>query len=104
MSSGFSQIPLAEESRNLFTVILPLGKYRYKVLPQGLNISPEVLDIHTAQKIRNRENTWKNADDILGGGGRLDELDIVMRSVFDVCQRRGIKLSPSKLQKKTAMF
>ena len=85
MSSGFSQIPLAEESRNLFTVILPWGKYRYKVLPQGLNVSPELFDIHTAEEIRNSDNTWKNADDILGGGGRLKELDKVMRSVFDVC-------------------
>ena len=48
MSSGFSQIPLAEESRSLFIVMLPWGKYRYKVLPQGLNVSPELFDIHTA--------------------------------------------------------
>ena len=56
-SSGFSQIPLAEESRNLFTIILPWGKYRYKVLPQGLNASPELFDIHTAEEIRNTEGT-----------------------------------------------
>ena len=79
-------------------MILPWGKYRYKVLPQGLNVSPELFDIHTAEEIRNSDGTWKNADDILGGGERLEELDKRMRSVFDVCRRRGIKLSPSKLQ------
>ena len=49
-SSGFSQLPLAEESRHLFNIILPWGKYRYCVLPQGLNVSPELFDIHTADE------------------------------------------------------
>merc|ERR1712055_825910 len=40
MSSGFSQIALDEDSRDLFTIILPQGKYRFCVLPQGLSISP----------------------------------------------------------------
>ena len=97
-SSGYSQIPLAEESRDLFTIILPYGKYRYTVLPQGLSVSPEIFDISTAEEIRNTDNCWKNADDVLGGGGTLEELDVVMRRVFSVCSRRGIKLSPSKLQ------
>ena len=57
-SSGFSQIPLAEESRNLFTVILPWRKYHYKVLPQGLNVSPELFDIDSAEEIRNSDRTW----------------------------------------------
>ena len=35
-SSGYSQIPLAEESRELFTILFPYGKFRYTVLPQGL--------------------------------------------------------------------
>ena len=97
-SSGFSQLPLAEESRHLFNIILPWGKYRYCVLPQGLNVSPELFDINTADEIRNTEGIWKNADDVLGGGSRLEELDQRMRRVFTVCKRRGIKLSPSKLQ------
>ena len=52
----------------------------------------------TAEEIRNTENVWKNADDVLGGGSKLEELDSAMRRVFSVCSRRGIKLSPSKLQ------
>ena len=97
-SSGFSQLPLAEESRHLFNIILPWGKYRYCVLPQGLNVSPELFDINTADEIRNTEGIWKNADDVLGGGSRLEQLDERMRRVFSVCRKRGIKLSPSKLQ------
>ena len=97
-SSGFSQLPLAEESRHLFNILLPWGKYRYCVLPQGLSVSPELFDIHTAEEIRNTEGIWKNAEDVLGVESRLEELDQRMRRVFTVCRRRGIKLSPSKLQ------
>merc|ERR1712030_225078 len=97
-SSGFSQLHLAEESRHLFNIILPWGKYRYCVLPQGLNVSLELFDIYMAEEIRNTDGIWKNADDVLGGGRKLEQLDERMRCVFSVCRKRGIKLSPSKLQ------
>ena len=35
----------------------------------------ELFDIHTAEEIRNSDGTWKNSDDILGSGGRLEEHD-----------------------------
>ena len=97
-TSGYSQIPLAEESRDLFTIITPYGKFRPTVLPQGTSISPEIFDIGSSPEIRNTPNAWKNADDILGGGVEVEDLDTVMRRIFQVCRRRGIKLSPSKLQ------
>merc|ERR1712236_26806 len=98
MSSGYSQIPLAEEDRHWFTILLPQGKFRFCVLPQGLSISPELFDIHTAPSIRNTDNCYKNADDILAGGTTLEQLDDTMRRVLSVCRDRGIKLAPSKLQ------
>ena len=39
-SSGYSQIPLAEECRDMLTIFLPQGRFRYTVLPQGLSVSP----------------------------------------------------------------
>ena len=80
-SSGFSQLPLAEESCHLFNIILPWGKYRYCVLPQGLNVSPELFDINTADEIRNTEGIFKNADDVIGGGQRLKQLDESIHSM-----------------------
>ena len=71
MSSGYSQIALDEESRNMFTIILPQGKYRFCVLPQGLSISPEVFDLSTSPEIRNTSSCFKNADDVLGCGKSL---------------------------------
>ena len=96
-TSGYSQIPLAEESRDLFTIITPYGKFRPTVLPQGTSISPEIFDIGTAPEIRNTPDAWKNPDHILGRGIELEDLD-AMRRIFSVCRKRGIKLSPSKLQ------
>ena len=67
-TSGYSQIPLDEENRDLFTIIPPYGKFRPTVLPQGTSISLEIFDIGSSPEIRNTIDAWKNADDILGGG------------------------------------
>ena len=41
---------------------------------------------------------YKNADDVLGGGQKLEQLDGRMRKVFTVYRQRWIKLNPSKVQ------
>ena len=55
LSSGYHQIRLAEESRDLFTIILPMGKYRYIVLPQGTSSSCDISNIMTDGAIRGVE-------------------------------------------------
>ena len=97
-SSGFSQLTLDESSRDLFCIILLWGKFRYCVLPQGTSASPEIFDINTSPHIRNEEGIYKNADNVMGAGQKLEELDVRMRKVFQVCRERNIKLNPSKLQ------
>ena len=82
----------------MFNIILPWGKFRYCVLPQGTSASPEIFDINTSPHIRNEKGIYKNADDVLGAGQKLEELDVRMRKVFQVCRDRNIKLNPSKLQ------
>lgn len=42
LKDGFYQVPLDKDSRKLTTFITPFGKYCFKRLPFGLNISPEV--------------------------------------------------------------
>ena len=76
-----------------FNIILPWGKYRFCVLPQGTCVSPEIFDIKTSKNIRNETGVYKNADDVMGGGQKLEELDVRMRKVFQVCRERGIKLT-----------
>merc|ERR1712105_547766 len=77
MSSGYSQIPLSEECRDMFTILLPQGKFRFTVLPQGLSVSPELFDLSTAPEIRNTSDCCKNADDTLADGTSLRALQYV---------------------------
>ena len=103
MSSGFSQLPLADESKELFTIITPYGKFEYQVVPQGTAASPEYFEIHTSPKLKDIEDIYKNVDDIMGVGDSMEGLDEKMRRVFDVCKERNIKLNPSKLQVGTSI-
>ena len=41
MSSGYHHVNLHEESRDTFTIVLPAGKFRYCVLPQGASVSSD---------------------------------------------------------------
>ena len=91
---GFSQFTLDESSRDLFCIILPWGKFRYCVLPQGTSASPEIFDINTSPKIRNQEGVYKYADDVMGAAQNLQDLDTRMRKVFE----RNIKLTIRNLQ------
>jgi len=40
-NSGFWQIPLAKESRELTTFIMPFGRYCFNKLPFGISSAPE---------------------------------------------------------------
>jgi len=42
LSMGFYHIPLSPSAQQLCTTVLPWGKYRYKRMPMGLSISPDV--------------------------------------------------------------
>jgi hypothetical protein len=41
-ASGFFQIPLDESARDFTTFLTPFGRYRFKRLPMGVNIAPEI--------------------------------------------------------------
>ena len=52
LTSGFHQVHLPEEYRDLFSIVLQNGKFRYKVLPQGTNLSPDIFNIVTDGELR----------------------------------------------------
>ena len=41
-ASGFFQIPLAEHARNYTAFLTPFGRYRFKRLPMGVDVAPEI--------------------------------------------------------------
>ena len=38
LTQGYHQVGMAEESRDLLSIILPQGKFRFTCLAQGLNV------------------------------------------------------------------
>ena len=62
---GFHQVPVHEDSRDLLTIILPQGKYRFTFLPQGLVCSTDFFNLLTEPDKRNEDGFYKNVDDIL---------------------------------------
>ena len=39
---GYYYIRLSENASNLYTIIIPWGKYHYKRLPMGISNSPDI--------------------------------------------------------------
>ena len=53
MSSGYHQVTIDEDSCDIFTIILPAGKFRYCTLPKVASVSSDYLNICTDDEIRN---------------------------------------------------
>ena len=96
LSSGYHQIALAEESRDLFAIVLPQGKYRYTVLPQGAASSCDIFNLLTDSNIRNKVGYYKNIDDILTSAKDITQLEQRLRALLSTCREKNMKLNPSK--------
>ena len=95
-TSGYHQCTLHEDDRDFFAIILPQGKFRYKVHPQGASSSSDFFLILSDQGLRDRPWLLKNMDDILIGASTIDLLIKRVRYVLGVCRRNNAKLSPRK--------
>ena len=63
--SGYHQVTLSEEDRDLTTFITPWGMYRYTRLPMGLCPSGDIFNIKTQQMLKGVEGVHKSIDDLL---------------------------------------
>ena len=95
---GYFQIPLAEESRDLTTFIVPRGKFRYKVAPMGLNSSNDEFCARTDPAVAGYDWAVKIVDDILLQAPDLSTLLKRIRLVLDRCRELGITISLKKLE------
>ena len=98
LTSGFFQCALPEAYRDLFAFVLPMGKFRYKRLPQGTSVSPDIFNLLTDGELRGIPWILKNMDDLLITASNFQELTERRVYVLQVCQRKNIKLSPKKFQ------
>ena len=52
MSSGYHQVNIHKDSRDIFTIVLLAGKFRYCVLNQGASVLSDYFNICTDQDKR----------------------------------------------------
>ena len=94
LSSGYPQITLVKESRDCFAIILPQGKFRYTVLPQGASPLCDVFNILTDKSIQNKLGYLKNLDDILTLKNNIHTMEDRLRAILNLCRQKNIKLNP----------
>ena len=98
MTSGYHQIALDEESSKLLVITTPMGRFRYKVLAQGVCSSSDIFNFLTDGNIRhNSSGALKNMDDILLHGRTLEEVKAKLENFLGFCRDKNLKLKPSKL-------
>ena len=92
---GYHQLELHED---LFSIVLPQGKFRYGCMPQGAGPSSDLFNIHKDPQLRGTKGVYKNVDDILTAAPTQRQLEQKMDQVLKVCRKKNMKISPSKFQ------
>ena len=90
-SSGFFQIPLEESSRDLTTFITPFGRYRFKRLPMGVNIAPEIYQRKMNELLCGLTGVICYLDDVIVYGKTADEHDENLHRVLSKIKESGLK-------------
>lgn len=102
LASAFWQIKLDYESSILTTFQTPFGRYRWKRLPFGTNVSSEIFQrtIHTA--LEGLQGVACVADDLVVWGCGTDDKSALqnhddnLTELLERCTEKGIKLSQEK--------
>ena len=98
LSSGYHQVALDPASRDMFSIILPQGKYRYTVLPQGAASSCDIFNIITDQGIRNKRGYFKNVYDIMTAATNISQMRERLHALLLLCRDKNMKLNPDKFE------
>ena len=98
LTQGYHQVGVHQNSRDLLSIILPQGKFRYTCLAQGLNVSSDYSNLLTDPQIRNKPGYKKNVDNILAHANDIRQLESRMKKLLDICRDKNMKISPSKFQ------
>lgn len=95
---GFHQIPLIEESRDITSFSTADGSFRWKVLPFGLNVSPNSFSrmMNLAFAGASQVQFFLYMDDIIVIGNSVGHHLKNLEAVFEMCRKRNLKLNPHK--------
>jgi Reverse transcriptase (RNA-dependent DNA polymerase) len=94
---GYYYIELSPDSKHLYTIVLPWGKYEYQKLPMGLSNSPDIFQEMMLTLLGDFKFIRTYIDDLLittksNWQDHLDHLDIVFCRLKDA----GLKVNAKK--------
>lgn len=98
---GYWSITLDEESSKLTTFNSPAGRYRFKRLPFGLNISQDAFQQHMDRILNQCEGTIGITDDIIVHGKDEEEHDRNLHHIMHIAKKSGLVFNPIKCHIKT---
>ncbi|KAI5725500.1 hypothetical protein M8J77_016303 [Diaphorina citri] len=94
--SGFWQIKLSEDSKDLTTFITPFGRYRYCRLPFGIKSAPEFFQKKLSSILVGLRNVIVHMDDILVWGTNISDHNICLQQVMERLRQHGVTLNGEK--------
>lgn len=100
LHSGFHQVPLHSDSRDITSFSTEEGFFRWKVLPFGLNVSPNSFSRMMAIAFSGAPplTCFLYMDDIIVMGCSEMHHFKNLKEVFEICRRFNLKLNPEKCQ------
>ncbi|GFS95875.1 retrovirus-related Pol polyprotein from transposon 17.6 [Nephila pilipes] len=96
--NGFWQLPLDEESSYLTTFCTPWGRYRFLVLPFGLNSAPEEFQKAMDEIYEEDEDINPYFDDIALGSSTVEEHCRLLRRTLLKARKTNLNFNELKTQ------
>lgn len=98
--SGFHQIPLAKESREMTAFSTEKGAFQWKVLPFGLNVAPNSFSrmMQLAFSGLPPHAMFIYMDDIIVIGSSIKNHLENLKIVFNTCRKCNLKINPEKCE------
>ena len=96
LREGYFHCELDENSSYLTTFATSFGRYRYKRLPYGINVSSDIFQRKLHQALEGLDGVNCIADDIVVSGETTAEHDARLRRLLKRCEQVGIRLNKEK--------
>ena len=98
LSSGYHQLELAPESRNVTTFSTHTGLRRYKRLPFGINAASEIFQEGIRELLTGLQGCKNISGDIIVLGKSQQEHDMNLRGVLQRLQENNLRLNEDKCE------
>merc|ERR1711954_346219 len=91
-------VEIDKRDRDLFSFVVPQGKYRFCRLAQGSKPASDLFNIITDDEIRSIPELKKNMDDILLAKKSYKLLEPLIDQLLKICREKNLKLNPFKFK------